>query len=81
MQVKIAAQYNISYLATGGGHGLPITLGRLDDGISIDLSNFKTVSVNQKAKTVTVGGGTIFADILPPVLNAGFEMGTNPEFI
>jgi FAD/FMN-containing dehydrogenase len=73
--VKIAAQRNISYLATGGGHGLPITLGQLDDGISIDLSNFKTVTVDTKSKTVAVGGGALFSDVITPVLNAGYEIG------
>jgi FAD/FMN-containing dehydrogenase len=75
IQVKIAAQRNISCMATGGGHGLPISLGQLDDAISIDLSNFKTVKMNTKSKTVTVGGGALFSDVIPSVLNAGYELG------
>ncbi|KAH7355885.1 hypothetical protein BKA66DRAFT_377034, partial [Pyrenochaeta sp. MPI-SDFR-AT-0127] len=74
--VKIAAQRNISYLATGGGHGLPISLGQVDDGISIDLSNFKTVDMDTNSETVTVGGGALFSDVIPPVLNAGYEIVT-----
>jgi FAD/FMN-containing dehydrogenase len=62
-------------MATGGGHGLPISLGQLDDAISIDLSNFKTVKMNTKSKTVTVGGGALFSDVIPSVLNAGYELG------
>jgi FAD/FMN-containing dehydrogenase len=75
VQVKVAAQHNISYMATGGGHGLPISLGQLDDAISIDLSSFKTVKMNTKSKTVTVGGGALFSDVIPSVLNAGYELG------
>ncbi|KAJ4287778.1 hypothetical protein N0V90_012482 [Kalmusia sp. IMI 367209] len=74
--VKIAAQNNISYLATGGGHGFPTTLGRLNDGISIDLSNFKTINLDKTKSTVKVGGGAIFANLVDVVINAGYELVT-----
>jgi FAD/FMN-containing dehydrogenase len=72
--VKIAGAFGIPYLATGGGHGLSTTLNKLKDGISIDLGNFKKVTVDTRANAVTVGGANVFADVLGPVWDAGREM-------
>ncbi|KAK8024486.1 FAD-dependent oxidase [Apiospora rasikravindrae] len=72
--VKIAGRLRIPFMATGGGHGLSITLHNLKNGISIDLSQFKKVSVDAKANTVTVGGGNVFGDVFDPVWGAGKEM-------
>ena len=78
-QVKLAAQYKIPYLATGGGHGLSITLNKLQNGISIDLSNFKNVTIDNSANTVTVGGANVFGDVFGPVWDAGKEMGEHAK--
>jgi len=74
-QIKISTQYGIPFLATGGGHGLSITLNKLKNGISIDLSNFKNVTIDTAASTVTVGGANVFGDVFEPVWNAGKELG------
>ncbi|CAF9941040.1 hypothetical protein IMSHALPRED_002404 [Imshaugia aleurites] len=74
--VKIAGRLGIPFLATGGGHGLPITLGNLKNGISIDLSSFKNVTIDHAASTVTVGGANVYSDVFGTVWNAGYEMAT-----
>lgn len=73
-QVTIAGRYGIPFLATGGGHGLSITLANVHNGIEIDLSKFKNVTVDTIANTVTVGGANVFGDVFAPVWSAGKEM-------
>ena len=45
-----------------GGHNGP-GLGSVDNGLVIDLSGLKTVTVDPDAKTAAVGGGCLFGDI------------------
>ena len=45
-----------------GGHNGP-GLGSVDNGLVIDLSGLKTVTVDPEAKTAAVGGGCLFGDI------------------
>ncbi|ROV97147.1 hypothetical protein VMCG_07538 [Cytospora schulzeri] len=69
--VKISAAYRVPFLATGGGHGLSTTLGKLHNGLEIDLSNFKSVELDAVNNEVTVGGATVFSDLYDPLYNAG----------
>ncbi|KAG9235758.1 hypothetical protein BJ875DRAFT_482938 [Amylocarpus encephaloides] len=69
--VKYAAQNNVSFLATGGGHGYSGTLSALDHGIELDMGNFKTVSVNAATNRISVGGSVKFADMMVPTYSAG----------
>lgn len=57
-----------------GGHGFAISLGKLAYGIEIDLSNFKNVSVDVKANTMTVGGAVRIREILGPLGEAHKEL-------
>jgi len=75
-QINIARALKVPFLATGGRHGYGTTLGRLDNGLSIDLSHLKTVSIDKKAATMTIGGGVVFADIVAPLFAAGFQIRT-----
>ncbi|KAK2775076.1 hypothetical protein FQN53_003331 [Emmonsiellopsis sp. PD_33] len=79
--VKLARSINIPFLATASRHGYGTTLGRLKDGLAIDLSTLNTVDVDKAAATVTVGPGTTNRDILGPVDAAGLEIqtGTSTE--
>ncbi|KAI1412626.1 FAD-binding domain-containing protein [Hypoxylon sp. FL1857] len=72
--VKAARASNIPFLATGGRHGYVTTLGKLDGGLAIDLSQINTVSIDKAAATVTVGAGTKLGDITGPIEEAGFEL-------
>lgn len=73
-QVHHATACNIPFLGTSGQHGFSIDLSRLQNGMEIDMSAFRNVSVDAKAKTFTVGGGVRFSDVLDPVFNAGKEI-------
>ncbi len=45
-----------------GGHNGP-GLGSVDDGLMIDLSGLKTITVDADARTATVGGGCLVGDV------------------
>lgn len=70
--MKLAAALKIPFLATGGRHSYSTTLGDIHDGLAIDLSQLKSVKIDKKAETVTVGPGNIMNDILDPLYEAGF---------
>jgi FAD/FMN-containing dehydrogenase len=72
--VQYAARNNVSFMATGGGHGYSTTLSGVQDALDVDLSNFKGVSVDALANTMTIGGATIFADIYDPLYHAGKQI-------
>ncbi|KAI1455543.1 hypothetical protein F4805DRAFT_270517 [Annulohypoxylon moriforme] len=74
--VKMAKEYNVPILATGGRHGYSTTLGKMKDGIAIDLSQLNSVEINKTAKTLTVGPGVRFRDMFDPVYKAGFQIQT-----
>ncbi|KAI0393715.1 Glucooligosaccharide oxidase [Xylariaceae sp. FL0594] len=70
--VKIARSYNLPFLGTGGKHAVSVTLGQVQQGLSIDLSGLDDVVVDARAGTLTVGGGTRFEAIYDAVYNAGY---------
>ncbi|KAI1496962.1 hypothetical protein F5X99DRAFT_413572 [Biscogniauxia marginata] len=74
--IQLAGSHKIPFLATGGRHGFGTTLGRLDEGLAIDLSGFDSVQVDADVATATVGGGATFADIYEPIFAAGYEIQT-----
>lgn len=74
MQITYATNQSIPFLSTGGGHGFSITLGRLSNGIELDLSNFNSVSVDGKSNTLTIGGGVRFRDVINPLGQAHKEI-------
>lgn len=66
-QVTFASPKNISFLATGGGHGFSTTFGELRNGLEIDLRNFKQISINKDASTMIVGGGVQIGEVIGPL--------------
>ncbi|KAJ8063296.1 hypothetical protein OCU04_008526 [Sclerotinia nivalis] len=72
--VGFATKSSTPFLSTGGGHGFSITLGKLQSGILLDLSNFNNVSVDTNDNTLTIGGAVRFADILEPLDQAQKEL-------
>jgi hypothetical protein len=74
IQVGYAANSATPFLSTGGGHGFAITLGRLQHGIELDLSNFKNVSIDTKANRLTIGGAVRFRDVIGPLGQANKEL-------
>ena len=61
-------------MATGGGHGVSVTLATLRNGIEIDMSLFKNVTVDADADTLTIGGGNLFGEVIDPLDAVGKEM-------
>lgn len=78
LQVNYASNNSIPFLGTGGGHGYSTTTSALQNGLDIDLSGFNTVSVDDSASKMTIGGGVRFRDILDPVYAAGKEIRLAP---
>lgn len=75
MQVKSAGSADIPFLAMGGRHAYGTTLSALNDGLAIDLSKLKSVTINNSKGTVTVGGGATIRDVINTVANAGWQIG------
>ena len=61
------------FLATGGGHGYTWSLGRLKNGIHVDLSNFQTIEIDQAANTMTVGGAVQIGNVTHDLHAVGKE--------
>ncbi|KAI1746384.1 hypothetical protein F4680DRAFT_401248 [Xylaria scruposa] len=76
--VKIAASHGISFLATGGGHGVSNHLANLQGGLQIDLRKFNHVAFDRDTRRLTIGGAVKFAQLIEPVFEAGcqFPLGT-----
>jgi hypothetical protein len=68
--VRYGREAGIPVSIRGGGHNAG-GLGVVDDGLVIDLSSFKDISVDPEARTIRVGGGCTWAE----VDNAGHEHG------
>ncbi|CAL8579516.1 hypothetical protein XPA_005256 [Xanthoria parietina] len=77
--ITYAASSSIPFLSTGGGHGFAISLGKLANGIEIDLSNFNNVSVDVRANTLTIGGAVRIRDVLGPLGRAHKELPIGSE--
>ncbi|KAJ8125423.1 hypothetical protein O1611_g8216 [Lasiodiplodia mahajangana] len=72
--VQLATACDIPFLATSGAHGFSTTLGKAHRVLEIQLSQFRNVSVDAAASTLTVGGGVRFLDTLDAVYAAGKEI-------
>ncbi|KAI0154622.1 FAD-binding domain-containing protein [Xylariaceae sp. FL1272] len=72
--VKAATSNKTPFLATGGRHGYTTTLGKLQGGLSIDLSKMTKIDIDKEAQTVTIGPGVTIGDVIGPILEAGFQM-------
>lgn len=60
--VRFGRENGLRVSIRGGGHNAG-GLGVCDDGLVIDLSGIKYVRVDPKARTVRVGGGTIWGEV------------------
>lgn len=71
----IAQGHNVSFLATGGGHGYSASYAMTGchQALEIDLSNFQKIAVDADQNTLTVGPGVRIHQIMDPVYQAGKE--------
>jgi FAD/FMN-containing dehydrogenase len=60
--VRFAHDHHLLLAVRGGGHN-GAGLGTCDDGVVIDLSAFKEITVDTAAKTVRVGGGCTWGEV------------------
>ena len=67
-------------MARGAGHGYSASLSKFQHGLSLDLSQWKSLKIDKKAQTLTVGPGVTFAEIFDPLFNAGFYIRTHQLF-
>lgn len=70
-QIKTANHHNLSFFATGGGHGGETGFASVKQAVNIDLSNFKENVLDLKANTLTVGPGNPFSAFETNLYNAG----------
>ncbi|KAK3320574.1 hypothetical protein B0T19DRAFT_444407 [Cercophora scortea] len=70
--VNVARTHGVSFLTTGGGHSTADF--SVFAGISIDLGNFKSATLDASNSLLTVGGATEFVDIYNLLYDAGKEL-------
>ncbi|KAJ5289467.1 Acyl-CoA N-acyltransferase [Penicillium atrosanguineum] len=57
--VKFANKMQLPFLAYNGVHGAITSLGKMDHGVGISMSQLSGVKVNADGKTATIAGGTM----------------------
>jgi hypothetical protein len=60
--VNFGREQGLDIAIRGGGHNGP-GLGSVDNGLMIDLSGLKTITVDPDAQTATIGGGCLLGDV------------------
>ncbi|RKK85675.1 hypothetical protein BFJ68_g17221 [Fusarium oxysporum] len=73
--VKFANKKAVPLLAFNTAHGAITTLGRMDHGIEIYLSQLNDVKISPDGKTVEIGGGTVSKKVTDTLWAAGKQTG------
>ena len=60
--VNFGREHGLDIAIRCGGHNGP-GLGSVDDGLVIDLSGLKSISVDPEAKTAVIGGGCLLGEV------------------
>lgn len=63
------------FLAYSGAHGSITTLGKMNTGIEINLSQLSNVKVAASGQTATIGGGTLSKNVTDLLWGAGKQTG------
>ncbi|KAH7304875.1 putative FAD-dependent oxygenase [Rhexocercosporidium sp. MPI-PUGE-AT-0058] len=62
--VRFASNHDIPFLAFSGGHGAIDSLGSMDHGIQIRMTEMKSVSISPDGQSATIGGGILSKDLV-----------------
>ena len=60
--IQFVREHKISFVVRGGGHSTSGSAS-IEDGLVIDLSRMRSVTVDRENKTITAGGGTLWSDV------------------
>jgi FAD/FMN-containing dehydrogenase len=60
--LTLIREHKIPFTVRGGGHSTS-GAASIEDGLVIDLSKMRKVTVDQEAKTVTAAGGALWVDV------------------
>lgn len=74
VQVRIATQNGIPFLATSAGHGTGRGYAKYQNTLNINLGNFNSVSIDTTNNRLTVGGGVTFGDVTTALYDVGKEL-------
>ncbi|CAI7586539.1 unnamed protein product [Penicillium glandicola] len=69
--VKFANKKDLPFLTYNGVHGAILSLGKMDHGVGISLSQLSSVKVAKDGKTATMGGGTMSKVVTDKLWAAG----------
>lgn len=73
-KIQLATSHSIPFLVRGAGHSYTTTIGDMQDGLDVDLSQLKSLELDAEAGTVTIGPGVTMAEVFDPLYEAGFEI-------
>lgn len=71
--LKVIREHKIPFTVRGGGHSTS-GAASIEDGLVIDLSKMRKVTVDPEAKTITAEGGALWEDV--DVEGAKYELAT-----
>ncbi|KAJ5500217.1 FAD linked oxidase N-terminal [Penicillium expansum] len=69
--VKFANKKDLPFLTYNGVHGALVSLGKMDYGVGISLSQLSSVKIAKDGKTATMGGGTMSKVVTDQLWAAG----------
>lgn len=81
--MQFANRNGVPFLATSGAHGSITTLGGLNQGMEIWMTNLTSIAVAADGQTATIGGGALSKSVTDALWAAGKQTGepTVPLYI
>lgn len=73
--MKYANNLGLPFLAVNRGHGSTETLGKLKNGIEINLRTLDKIRINTDGKSATMQGGVYDDQVISSLWDAGYVTG------